>query len=316
MVCSPRPRRAFTLIELMVVIAIVVVLFGLLVPAVQRVREAANRASCKNNLKQFGLAYSNYQATRGALPPLAITDPARPTGWGVFILAYLDQEALAGRYNYAAPFYDQANQAVIRTRLKISQCPSAPTRSDTQDPYTATIPIGPNQSISWEASPADYTPLRAVGVVLVSSGYCSNNTPPADLTAALVPDYRRSLNDITDGTSNTILLAEVAGRPQLWQAGRNSGALVDVNSTGFGGWGDGFSVPTFFSSSNDGTQTPGTCGINCSNALGLYSFHTGGANTVFVDGSVHFIRKDLDLHNVIIPLITANGKEVITADYQ
>src|SRR5262249_10471108 len=129
MVCTR--RRAFTLIELIIVIAIVVILIGLLLPAVQRVRESANRASCKNNLKQFGLAYRNYESTRGAFPPLAITDPARPTGWGVFILAYLDQEPLAGRYNFAAPFYDPTNQSVIRTRLKISQCPSAFTRSDT-----------------------------------------------------------------------------------------------------------------------------------------------------------------------------------------
>jgi prepilin-type processing-associated H-X9-DG protein len=139
------------------------------------------------------------------------------------------------------------------------------------------------------------------------------NTPPAPvaLLGALSVDKSTDLSEILDGTSHTILLAEIAGRPQLWQRGHDTGRLVDVNSTGFGGWGDASSLPYLFGSSFDGTVSPGPCGINCSNAFGLYAFHIGGINTVFVDGSVHFLRESVDMHDVLIPLLTRAGGEVI-----
>jgi prepilin-type processing-associated H-X9-DG protein len=137
---------------------------------------------------------------------------------------------------------------------------------------------------------------------------------PEALGGALSVDRETPLHEITDGASTTILLAEIAGRPQLWQAGRNTGKLVDMNSTGFGGWGDGSSLPYLFGSSHDGTTAPGPCAINCSNAFGLYSFHTGGINAVFVDGSVHFIGANANMHTAVIALITRSGGEVVS-DY-
>jgi prepilin-type processing-associated H-X9-DG protein len=137
---------------------------------------------------------------------------------------------------------------------------------------------------------------------------------PAVLAGALSVDKNTAMFEIRDGASKTILLAEIAGRPQLWQAGRNTGKLVAVNTTGFGGWGDGTSLPYLFGSSTDGTTTPGPCAINCSNAYGLYSFHRGGVNTVFVDGSVHFVSETANLHSSVIALITRNGGEVVS-DY-
>jgi hypothetical protein len=134
------------------------------------------------------------------------------------------------------------------------------------------------------------------------------------MLGALSVDKSTDLSEILDGTSHTILLAEIAGRPQLWQRRHDTGRLVDVNSTGFGGWGDASTVPSLFGSSYDGTVSPGLCGINCSNAFGLYSFHFGGVNTVFVDASVHFLREDVDMHDVVIALLTRAGGEVVT-DY-
>ena len=104
---SPRPRThnpAFTLIELLVVIAIIAILIGMLLPAVQKVREAAARAQCMNNLKQIGLAFHNYHAANDALPPARIDDGAT---WAVFVLPYIEQDNLHRLFDYLKPWPDQ-----------------------------------------------------------------------------------------------------------------------------------------------------------------------------------------------------------------
>jgi prepilin-type N-terminal cleavage/methylation domain-containing protein/prepilin-type processing-associated H-X9-DG protein len=312
----PHRRQAFTLVELLVVIAIIGVLIALLLPAVQKVREASRRIQCQNNLKQIALAYHNYEGTYLAFPPAYISDPTKPAGWGTYLLPYLELDNLYKQYTFGAPFYYTNlafgidNQTVVNTELKVFQCPMVPDRTD---PYSYTFNFPPYPPLTWQASPSDYSPVIAVSQSLNS--YLGLGYPPIQLNGAVQPDKGTPIAAISDGTSNTILTAEIAGKNWLWQAGQYTGQPLSGFFGGEGGWGDATSgASALYGSSADGTISPGSCGINCSNDFGLYSFHTMGANAAYADGSVHFLPASIDIH-VLVALITLAGGETNTGGY-
>jgi prepilin-type N-terminal cleavage/methylation domain-containing protein/prepilin-type processing-associated H-X9-DG protein len=324
-------RSGFTLIELLVVIAIIAVLIGLLLPAVQKVREAASRMSCTNNLKQLGLAYHNYHDTLGSFPPSAYYD-FNPVlkgglpiahGWGVFLLPFLEQDNLYKQYNLAQPFITPGNQAVISTTVKVMVCPSAPHPSPTYQDKTSFA----GQSFPFTAAVADYAPLSGINggaaVLLNSLGANPPYTSIDNVLGAVYPAFlgpaallapfgiqpstgQRRIVEIRDGTSNTLVLAEDAGRPQRWQLGQ----LITSKSSDGAGWGDP-NAEYGLDGTNpaDGSTMPGLCAINCNNDNEVYAFHPGGANILFADGSVHFVQANI---NIVTfgALITANGGEV------
>ncbi|GEM_PF-4781571 len=199
-------RRAFTLLELLVVLAILAVLLGLTLSAVQRARESAARIECQDHLKNQAFAVLNYESAMGRLPPGAVQGPFDPLGvpdgvghglWSI-LLGYLDQAPLASLYHFNLPFDAPANQPVVRTRLKILECPNA----------------SPNRIANWGTGyggVTDYAPFD-VNPFLADIG----KIDPVALFAGPMPSNGMvRMTDITDGTAYTILLAEASGRPGM-----------------------------------------------------------------------------------------------------
>ncbi|HVL15665.1 MAG TPA: DUF1559 domain-containing protein [Gemmata sp.] len=305
-------RTAFTLIELLVVIAIIAVLIGLLLPAVQKVREAAARMSCQNNLKQIALACTNYEVRVGKYPPSNTTAPPWH-GWPALVLPDLEQENVRNVYVMTANWYDPANAAARAAQVKTFLCPSANTGRVGQSAVPG-VPGSPFAGAAW-----DYTNVSVVALPLLAY---LNYPDPASHTAiwrGVMSSTGSTVGQITDGLSNTILIAEDANRPEYWVKGRRVTDLVppfggDGPGVATGGvWADhqkGFGIE---GTSPDGLTLVGECAINCNNAYEVYAFHTGGANVAMADGSVRFLREGLPIRT-LAALSTRGAGEVVAND--
>ena len=285
-------RRGFTLIELLVVIAIIAVLIALLLPAVQAAREAARRAQCVNNLKQMGLALHNYHDAIGTFPMSYVayqafkdgaTDTTPGWAWSTMILPQLEQSTLFNATNFTLAVEAAANTTVGRSSISTYLCPSDP------------IPGGP-----FSVSNAGGTALATVSPT--SYAACVGNDA-ADSTTGLNNDglgngvmFRNSrirLADITDGSSQTILVGERA-----WSI--NNGTWAGVVNNGVIRRGPSNPCPTtglaYYLAA---TLVQAHCNVLNTNSDpdgGLDDFssrHPGGANSLFGDGSVRFLKSVL-----------------------
>jgi prepilin-type N-terminal cleavage/methylation domain-containing protein/prepilin-type processing-associated H-X9-DG protein len=300
---TPRRRPAgFTLIELLVVIAIIAILIGLLVPAVQKVREAAARIQCQNNLKQIGLACHNYHDANKAFPPSRTTGTVATApwfpyqhSWSASILPYIEQTNVFKLYNYKANWNDPTNYAAIQVQVAIFNCPSSPPGQHT-DPTIAAKPACGDYSVINAIK--NFVGINCFGLTKISG------VDDPRLVGALERDVKTPVLAIRDGTSNTILIAEDAGRPELYIAGgADSGTVLKE-----GGWADP-GAPFSIDGSNPDGSVPGPCALNCSNNSELYGFHTGGCSVVMADGSVRFLATGMDLC-VVAAMTTRAGGEV------
>ncbi|MEI8022340.1 MAG: DUF1559 domain-containing protein, partial [Schlesneria sp.] len=248
-------RRGMTLVELIVVIAIIAVLIALLLPAVQQSREVARRAHCKNNLKQLGLAMHNYESTYGQFPVAAIwnVDAIASTvisgkSWGQALLPYIDQAAIATGFDESQPIWSGSkNQALIATPLPSFVCPSVPTIPKPTTTWSSdTVAAGgrlncgivPSKPIDATWGRTDYivtcdirSPLKsnlaAAGVPsagMVGFFFCGDQNALAVVSGNGVTgayDASPKISNVSDGLTNTIMIAELAARNQLWEKGKD-----------------------------------------------------------------------------------------------
>jgi prepilin-type N-terminal cleavage/methylation domain-containing protein/prepilin-type processing-associated H-X9-DG protein len=302
--------RGFTLVELLVVIAIIGILIGLLLPAVQSSREASRRLSCTNNLKQIGLAALSYESENAALPPRCKTSvPYR--GWGPALLPYLEEKALAKQYNYNLNFWDPGNANAVSTPVTVFSCPSAPPGRKVKIITDDDAPIVGLVTGSIGAEGDYFAPNSVDAFWLPPAQYAIASD---ELEApALAVDRGRRVCEITDGTAHTLLISELAGRPDLYILGvRQSDNSTLRFPYWWGPWAS-YNSCVYKTWSDDGQTPGGFCTINCNNSWGIYSFHTTGANALFVDGSVHFLGVGLD-RDVFAALVTRAGGETINAN--
>jgi prepilin-type N-terminal cleavage/methylation domain-containing protein/prepilin-type processing-associated H-X9-DG protein len=290
---SRTPRRAFTLIELLVVIAVIGILISLLLPAVQKVREAAARLQCQNNLKQMGLALHNYHDGNQSFPPgyaarLSYVDGATDTtpgwAWSAFLLPFLEQQPLYNSIRLDLPLEHAQNAVAVQTVVRVYLCPS-----DQTPPAAFTVPDAFGKPVALLA-PSSYA--ACVG------GDESDAAGPSGL-GVFYRNSRTRLTDITDGTSNTLLVGERSwgNANGVWAGAVNHGVLLRGKQNPNPGSGAAFYpasvlVQAHSHLNNALTDTDG----------GLDDFssrHANGSNFLYADGSVHFLRS--------IPGDTATG---------
>ncbi|HWB09199.1 MAG TPA: DUF1559 domain-containing protein [Pirellulales bacterium] len=282
-------RRAFTLVELLVVIAVVGILVALLLPAVQAARESARRAQCVNNLKQMGVACHNYHDTFKHLPPGyctsgpyvdGATDTTPGWGWPAFLLPHVEQRPVFEAISFILPIEHPSNARAVQTTIPPYICPSdipPPPQTPYAVPDVSGNPVGLAAPMSYTAcvgsDDSDVFGARGSGVFYRNSG--------------------TTFAEILDGTSVTILIGEKAWAKQytIWAGAMNRGTLVRGKANMCQPLVPGMTYPapalvlSHVHLNNADLDDDGSAGMD-----DFSSMHLQGSNFLFADGSVHFIQ--------------------------
>jgi len=323
-----RSLHGFTLVELLVVIAIIGILIALLLPAVQAARESARRAQCSNNLKQIGLGMHGHADSRQAFPPVCTlpistgdqteqqaingyltplkyaphigllgTAPQTKHSVFAFILPWLEQKNAYDAYQFKYEWDDVRNRLAVRNHIPILICPTAPS--------------APDRKI-FDGNPDDHYTTDYAVMAFITEDFRLGMVPKhvaergrGRWGAMLRPNEDMPLTQVVDGLSNTVLVSEDGGRPEEYDV---SGKNGDTYASGgcWANW-DNFLYQHHRCTGNRlgmGQQV-----FNCTNNNEIYSFHTGGCNFLFCDGSIHFVPSNAS-PEVFVSLLTCNGGDI------
>ncbi len=332
-------RVGITLIEMIVVVGIICVLLAISIPAIQHVRETARRTSCQSNLRQLAIGTQDHETAFAAIPslyngrflrqPRHALDEFHFHSWRTAILPQIEQGALFDQLDLSLPATDPANQRAINTSVGVFVCPSTATRNRLVPDIaefknipligngTGYLPpriIGTAARSDYEAIAGVNFPLQPLTPPFRGSGDLRGikfgpwGEPEYDQTNGTSLSYRKArLRDITDGLSNTILVAERAGRPDWYQRGKpvnpypytNTSQGAELHQAAWG-----ISTHIWWLVFHNGHS------INASNIHGIYSFHPTGANVALADGSVRFMADATDT-NLLNALVTRSSNETL-----
>jgi prepilin-type N-terminal cleavage/methylation domain-containing protein/prepilin-type processing-associated H-X9-DG protein len=329
-------RKGFTLVELLVVIAIIAVLVGLLIPAVQKVREAAARSQCANNLKQMGLALHNYNDRNGRFPTSGEGVNAAGTGTTfdlqstfTLILPYIEGGDIYDRYDLNTPYNGSAmNIAVAQTVIATYLCPTNPLR-----------PSSGRDSLGYAY--CDYMPVAYCDINIVDTSVGQLVRQPSGTTRSVgaLKIGGSKPGDITDGLSKTICIMEDVGRGETYYTAKYTDPigvdLLPAGSTFRNGWrwaepdtangvsgcpGAKYGDPGLRVINNTPQPFGGTAALPWTlNNVGPndepFSFHGGGCNSLFMDGHVSFIRESISPWALRYLLTPNEGIPPVSADY-
>ena len=329
---SNHKKDGFTLIELLVVIAIIAILIGLLLPAVQKVREAASKAQCSNNLKQLALAMHNYAAVFNSFPGGGETDGVccssrSYSNWAIEALPYIEQEALMKRYDRTKYNEDPVNLYVVQQAVKTMRCPADDATLVLDTPgsgpgsgqkyargsYRAVSGrSGGNGRVFWDTCEPGLGTLNTTwrGALHGTITTSAMNAMSASGQATCGNFLPEKLGNIKDGTSNTLFIGEysnvdVPSRNTFWAytyASYNQSSVTDQSRILGNRYGDPNAPGSGCAAlPGNGLDNP------CKRAFG--GNHGNGLNFAMVDGGVRFIAYTVDI-NLLAAMATIDGGEV------